>query len=99
MVAELEKSQPNSRDFAGALNNLAQLHGEVGRDGEAEPMYKHAIAIMERARGPSHPDVGKLLNNLTTLNGREDRHADAEPLAVCAGREGELPRRDHARRF
>ena len=32
------ESQPNSRDYAGALNNLAQLYGEVGRDADAEPI-------------------------------------------------------------
>jgi hypothetical protein len=40
MVAELEKSQPNRRDYAGAPNSLARLHGEVGRDAEAEPILQ-----------------------------------------------------------
>jgi tetratricopeptide (TPR) repeat protein len=53
MVAELETSQPNSRDYAGALNNLAQLYGEVGRDTEAGAIYKRAIAVMEKAGGPT----------------------------------------------
>ena len=56
MVAELETSQPNSRDFAGALNNLAQLYGDVGRDGEAEPIYTRAIAITPMTS--PHPSPG-----------------------------------------
>src|SRR5215470_2940936 len=47
MVANLDKGTP-SRDLAGALNNLAQLYGDVGRDAEAEPLYMRALAIMER---------------------------------------------------
>src|ERR1700693_242464 len=50
MLAAQEKN-PASRDYAGALNNLAQLYGDVGRDAEAEPMLKRAIAVMEKAVG------------------------------------------------
>src|SRR3974390_3058652 len=50
MVANLEKG-PASRELAGALNNLAQLYGDVGRDAEAEPLYERALAIMEKAAG------------------------------------------------
>src|ERR1700756_1417435 len=36
MLANLEKGPP-PRNLAGAMNNLAQLYGDVGRDSEAEP--------------------------------------------------------------
>ena len=36
------------RDVAAALNNLAQLYGSQGRDAEAEPLLKRAIAILDR---------------------------------------------------
>ena len=42
LVASLDKGAP-SRDLAGALNNLAQLYGDVGRDAEAEPLYMRAL--------------------------------------------------------
>src|SRR5438445_11570399 len=50
MLANQEKGPP-SRDLAGALNNLAQLYGDVGRDADAEPLHKRALAIMEKSVG------------------------------------------------
>ena len=40
------------------LNNLAVLYRDQGRYAEAEPLYKRALAIREKALGPDHPDVG-----------------------------------------
>jgi CHAT domain-containing protein/Tfp pilus assembly protein PilF len=80
MVAELEKSQPNSRDYVGALNNLAQLYGEVGRNAEAEPIYKRAIAVMEKAGGLDSADAAPELTNLAAFYQRQGRYDEAEPL-------------------
>jgi hypothetical protein len=63
MLANQEKGSPN-RDLGGALNNLAQLYGDVGRDAEAEPLFKRAPAIYEKAAGRENPAVATLLNNL-----------------------------------
>jgi CHAT domain-containing protein/tetratricopeptide (TPR) repeat protein len=79
MVANLEKS-PTSRDYAGALNNLAELYRSVGRDADAEPLYKRALAIMEKAVGLNSVDIAPELNNLAALYQRQGRHAEAEPL-------------------
>ena len=45
------------------------LYGEQGRYAEAEPLYKRALAISEKALGPEHPDVASSLNNLAMLYG------------------------------
>ena len=79
MLANLEKGPP-TRDLAGALNNLAQLYGDVGRDAEAEPMLKRALAIMEKAVGLESVDISFELNNLAALYQRQQRYAEAEPL-------------------
>jgi CHAT domain-containing protein len=79
MVANLEKGPP-SRDLAGAINNLAQLYGETGRDADAEPMFNRAIAIMEKAVGLDSVAIAPELNNLAALYQRQQRYAEAEPL-------------------
>jgi tetratricopeptide (TPR) repeat protein len=79
-VASLEKTGPGSRDFAGALNNLAQLYGDLGRDADAEPVQKRALAIMEKVVGLDSPDIAPEMNNLAALYQRKHRYADAEPL-------------------
>ena len=79
MVAQLEKGPPN-KDYAGALNNLAQVYADMGRDAEAEPLYKQALAVMEKAVGLEFVDIAIELNGLAALYQRQLRYAEAEPL-------------------
>jgi tetratricopeptide (TPR) repeat protein len=79
MLANLEKGAP-TKDLAGAMNNLAQLYGDVGRDAEAEPLYMRALAIMEKTVGVDAVDIAPELNNLAALYQRQLRYAEAEPL-------------------
>lgn len=46
---------------------MAVLHGNLGHYAEAEPLYRRALVIAEKALGPEHPDVATSLNNLATL--------------------------------
>ncbi len=90
LLANLEKARgPYDRDVAGALNNLAQLYGDQGKDAEAEPLFKRALAIMEKLNA----DIAPELNNLAALYQRQERYADAEPLfkRALAIREQSLP--------
>lgn len=79
MVASLEKTS-NNRDLAAALNNLAQIYADQGHDDRAEPTYKRAIALMEKATGLDSVEIAPVLNNLAALDQRQGRFADAEPL-------------------
>lgn len=79
MVANLEKTD-NGRDLAAALNNLGQVHAGLGRDDLAEPLYKRAIALMEKSLGLETPLSAAELNNLAALYQRQGRFAEAEPL-------------------
>ncbi|MDN4987242.1 CHAT domain-containing protein [Bradyrhizobium arachidis] len=79
MVASLEKTS-NNRDLAAALNNLAQIHADQGHDDLAEPIYKRAIALMEKGTGLDSVEIAPVLNNLAALDQRQGRFTDAEPL-------------------
>jgi len=59
------------------LNNLAELYRVQGRYAEAEPLYKRALAISEKALGPDHPNVGIPLSNLALLYQDQGRYAEA----------------------
>ena len=48
-------------------NGLGLALYDQGRYAEAEPLYKRALAIREKALGPDHPDVAPCLNNLARL--------------------------------
>ncbi|MBK3662169.1 CHAT domain-containing protein [Bradyrhizobium diazoefficiens] len=79
MVASLEKSD-NGRELAAALNNLGQVYAGQGRDDLAEPLYKRAITLMEKALGIETPLISAELTNLAALYQRQGRFAEAEPL-------------------
>ncbi|QOZ74640.1 hypothetical protein XH83_03755 [Bradyrhizobium sp. CCBAU 53351] len=79
MVASLENTS-NNRDLAAALNNLGQIHADQGHDDQAEPLYKRAIALMEKGTGQGTVEIAPLLNNLAALYQRQGRFAEAEPL-------------------
>ena len=61
-------------------NNLASLYQTQGRYAEAEPLYKRALAIREKALGPDHPTVATSSNNLAHSYDAQGRYAEAEPL-------------------
>src|SRR5262249_10899969 len=52
----------------------------MGQAAEAEPLFRHALAISERAYGPELPDVATLLNNLASCLYQIGRLAEGEPL-------------------
>jgi tetratricopeptide (TPR) repeat protein len=47
---------------------------------EAEPLYRRALDIREKALGRDHPDVAVSLNNLAELYQSQGRYAEVEPL-------------------
>ena len=50
--------------MSAAPQQPGRLYRAQGRYAEAEPLYKRATAIPEKALGPDHPDVGRALNGL-----------------------------------
>lgn len=79
MVASLEKSD-DGRELAAALNNLGQVYAGQGRDDLAEPLYKRALALMEKSLGLETPLISAEVTNLAALYQRQARLAEAEPL-------------------
>ena len=61
-----------------ALSNLANVYNAQGRYGDAEPLFKRALAIAEKT--PNDPALGIRLNNLGGLYKLQGRYAEAEPL-------------------
>ncbi len=77
-LKEAEGFGPQDPRLATSLNNLAQVYRAQGRYAEAEPLYKRALAIQEKALGPDHPSVAKSLNNLAELYRAQGRYEEAE---------------------
>ena len=66
--------------MAVVLNNLAQLYRLQNRLEEAEPLYRKALSIWEKALGPDHPDVARGLRNLGSCFVQEGKQRGALEL-------------------
>ncbi|HZO16227.1 MAG TPA: tetratricopeptide repeat protein, partial [Polyangiaceae bacterium] len=82
-VKLLESGNPNSKELAVALSNLAALHRKRGEIGQAIALNERALAIYEKVSGPEHALVAVQKRTLALLLGRDD-HARAEQLLKSA---------------
>jgi CHAT domain-containing protein/tetratricopeptide (TPR) repeat protein len=79
-------------NYAGVLDNLGNVLKEQGKYGEAEDFYKRSLAIWERLRGASHPDLVLSLNGLAICYRNQSRYAEAEGVYRRALRISEASR-------
>jgi CHAT domain-containing protein/tetratricopeptide (TPR) repeat protein len=70
----------NHANYGAALHNLGLAYWNEGNYAEAEGLYKHALAIREKALGTKHPDVAQTLNNLGNAYKEQGKYTDAEAL-------------------
>ncbi len=75
---------PEHPDVAESLNNLAELYRAQGKYAGAEPLYKRALAIWEKALGPEHPNVVKGLENYAALLRKTGRSSEATKMEARA---------------
>ena len=79
-VTAYQRSLQLRPDDSTTLNNLAASLNYAGDYTAAESLYRRALAINEKAKGPDHPDVAKNLNNLAALLVAKGDYKAAEPL-------------------
>ncbi len=56
------------------------MRAEMGRDADAERMFKRSLTIREKALGPDHPRVAKVLESYAGLLRRAGRGSEADAL-------------------
>ena len=80
MLAE-ERLDADDPLLATVLNGLGIVYKYTGRFAEAEPLYRQALALVERTSGPDSPDAAGIHHNLGGLAHAAGRFADAEAPA------------------
>jgi tetratricopeptide (TPR) repeat protein len=80
-IAEAEKFGATDLRLAQSVSGMAQAYLQEGSLAAAERRFQQALAIYEKAAGPSHPNVALPLNGLATLNRLRGRFAEAARLA------------------
>jgi tetratricopeptide (TPR) repeat protein len=68
------------KEAARLLNGVGYYLDDRARYSDAEPLYRRALTIREKALGPDHRDVATCLNNLALLYSNQSKYALAEPL-------------------
>jgi tetratricopeptide (TPR) repeat protein len=70
----------DASDAASILNTRALLYIARGRYAQAEPLYKRALSINEKAFGSKHPVTALSRSTLASLYALQDRHKEADRL-------------------
>jgi len=79
-AASLADSPPSLR-YGGRGRFIAEQFGwglQQSKSPEAEQVLKRALAVLEKALGPDHPNVAIAVNNLAGLYKDQGRHEEAE---------------------
>lgn len=79
-LTEAEKLGEADARLPTSLNNLANCLRAQGRLTEAEPLYKRALTVKEKAVGPFHKDLVVILENYATLLKVSNRQNEAAKL-------------------
>ena len=91
LKAAVAEHGERSAEHAAALNEEALTLVSMGRYGEAEPLFRDALTILEKTNGRAHPDYASGLNNLAMLlriHGAVRRGRAALPGGAGDRREG-----------
>jgi rubredoxin len=72
-------------ETAVVLDELAGLIAAQGRHEEAEPHYRRALAILERALGAGHPSVLAALAKLRSVYAARGDRPDEQDAALYRG--------------
>jgi len=74
------QQRPESVEHAAALSDLADLYRAQARYEEAEPLFRQAIALLERLGDAAHAHAARPLNSLALVYRAQGLYERAEPL-------------------
>lgn len=72
--------EPDHRDTATSLNNLADMLRHLGLYEAARPLYQRSLTIYEKVLGSDHLDTATSMNNLAELLGDLGNYQAARPM-------------------
>jgi tetratricopeptide (TPR) repeat protein len=70
--------------WVSSAKNWHDSYQALGRYGEAEPLYRRSLAILEKALGPKHPSVATNLENYAAMLRETGRTAEADKMEARA---------------
>ncbi|MCU1265729.1 MAG: Tfp pilus assembly protein PilF, partial [Acidobacteria bacterium] len=79
-VETLKTGDNSDRDLATSWHELATLLTSLGKYADAEPLFKQAIAMREKALGGNHPELAASLEGYAAMLTKMGRADEAAPL-------------------
>ena len=98
-ICEIETADAaESAQRADLLNLAGTYFHSRGADSAAEPLFRRALTICEKALDPEHPETAMSLGNLASVLRAQGDLAAARPLceralAICEKAAPSIPRR------
>jgi tetratricopeptide (TPR) repeat protein len=77
-VLQLRRAVGDTDGEANTLNHLGTALAKLGERDKARDHFERALAIMEKARGPEHPNTATAINNLALLYQATGAYAKAD---------------------
>ena len=73
-----EKFGEDDTRLVQSISGLALAHSVRHEFQDAEPLFKRAVILTEKAHGPNHPDVAKVLKHLALIYSSQKKYDYAE---------------------
>ncbi len=96
LEAALASAQGDELRFASSLNALGDLRMAQGAPDKAEPLYRRALAIMEKTSGPDSPETAAAVAYLAEACALSGKEAEADKLLRRALASAEKDPKRHA---
>jgi tetratricopeptide (TPR) repeat protein len=80
----MRRGAPETVEEGLVMANLAGVYMRQESPGEAEDMYRHAIAVLRRTAGPEDPRLGGVLETWARVLRQSGMYAEAEDAEVKA---------------
>ena len=77
-INKLQEVVSHRGDNTDVLDWLGSALEWAGQYAEAEPLFKRALVIREKALGPEHPDIAMSLNKLASVYQDQGKYVEAE---------------------
>jgi len=78
-IRDKQTPAQNSPEQAEQFLAVADIYSALGRNGKAEPMYRHSLNILRNTLGPDHLETVKVVDRLALILMDAGRFVEAEP--------------------
>ena len=81
MITKLRSEDPDAVEISYAAHNLAKCLVHLGKDAEAEPLFRQALAIRTKRLNPGHPSIAVSHLGLAEVLLHLEQYTESEKLA------------------